>query len=133
MYPQRKIGRLAAAVCCLAFLVACEEANRPSQVQPNGPKIAVIENPMPRAQKDFCGIISDSYRKYSSPVAGGANELKLSQLRSERTQLIRQAVPDGLANGWLGIVSTLKLDRLGRSLPQQVHRKDHTRFWAKSN
>ncbi len=69
-----------------------------------------LQSSMTEAEKIFCGIVSKYAGEYRASQSGGANELILSQLRSERSRELMGAFQGNSARiieSWVGQVSDL--------------------------
>ncbi len=80
---------------------------------------------MPSDEAAFCQIVEQAARTYKENQAGGANELKLSKLRTNRAEILKQALPSRNVHYWIGHVSDLSTTgdgkaALGILLPCQI-------------
>jgi hypothetical protein len=71
---------------------------------------------MPPAQQLFCDAVASASEEYANARAQGANELKLSKLRTKRRDGMQAAVADGVAKDWLGVVEQLKTNSDGKAI-----------------
>ena len=77
---------------------------------------AVQEPEMPPSQRQFCEAITAGRQEYDAARRSGANELKLSKLRSSRTAAVLAAVPGGTVKDWVATVETLQTNGEGKAV-----------------
>lgn len=74
------------------------------------------EPEMPPSQQQFCEAITTGRQEYDAARRSGANELKLSKLRSIRTAAVLAAVPGGTVKDWVATVETLQTNGEGKAV-----------------
>ncbi|MGH7286035.1 MAG: DUF4190 domain-containing protein, partial [Polyangiaceae bacterium] len=80
---------------------------------PAAPEVDPLATLQP-SEKAFCGVIADYSRQYDDAKSSGANQLKLSKLRTQRKQAMLQAV-NASVSGWTGKIDDLKTNSEGKA------------------
>jgi len=73
-------------------------------------------DPLPAAQQAFCDAIKTGGTAYRSAQGDGANELKLSKLRTARKTAVTAAVKGGSFKDWIGTIDGLQTTGDGKAI-----------------
>lgn len=73
-------------------------------------------DPLPAAQQGFCEAIKTADAAYRSAQGDGANELKLSKLRTARKAAVTAAVKGGSFKDWVGAIDGLQTTGDGKAI-----------------
>ena len=84
------------------------------------PTITSLSTPAPTrimaaAEVEFCNIIGETSKQYESLADQGANELKLSKIRTARKSALRTALKGGKIKDWTGTLKTLTTTSEGKA------------------
>lgn len=70
---------------------------------------------MVAAEVEFCNIIRETSKQYESLADQGANELKLSKMRTIRKSSLRMALRSGKVKNWTGTLKALSTTSEGKA------------------
>jgi hypothetical protein len=117
---------------------AVAEVSTPSTPQPQAPVSTPVETPpaetpveatpmptpeptpvqstLPAIEQAFCDAVNRARDEYKASMREGANELKLSKIRTSRKNAVLAAVKGGGFQGWVGEISSLKTNSEGKAV-----------------
>lgn len=86
----------------------------------------IPEPALPGTEQQFCDAVTKAKSDYEQAMRDGANELKLSKIRSARKTAVLAAVGGGVVKGWVAEVYNLSTNGDGKAvfrvkLPCDVH------------
>ncbi len=77
---------------------------------------AAPPTPMPADEQAFCDAVQEATQAYEAMQGDGANQLKLSKLRTSRGAALRAALPSRAAKAWAGTISKLSTNSDGQAV-----------------
>lgn len=78
--------------------------------------VAPPQPAMSASQQHFCDAVNSARDGYQAAQRAGANELKLSKLRSQRKAAVAAAVKGGTVKDWVGTVDSLQTTGEGKAV-----------------
>lgn len=83
---------------------------------PEPEPVKVAEPEMPASQQKFCDAVTTAREEYKAAQRSGANELKLSKLRSTRKAAVLAAVKGGTVKDWVATIDSLQTNSEGKAV-----------------
>jgi hypothetical protein len=69
--------------------------------------------PMPPQEQAFCEAVQQASHSYEAMQGEGANQMKLSKIKTARGTALREAVPTRTAKDWVGTISGIETNSDG--------------------
>ena len=74
---------------------------------------AAAPMPMPPQEQAFCEAVQQASHSYEAMQGEGANQMKLSKIKTARGAALREAVPTRTAKDWVGTISGIETNSDG--------------------
>lgn len=91
-------------------------SNSSTAAASTAPRSPPTDVQMPQSERDFCAVVADTAAAYDAARRAGANELKLTAIRTARARALVKAMHNrGVVKDWVGTIAGMSTTGDGRA------------------